>query len=1246
MANSDRVCPAPIAILSGGPGGAVQVDGTTMYWSQGQMLKIADISEPSAPVVLGQVSLPRMAKEIRVRDGTLYAACGDAGVLILDVIHADQPSIIGHYHAMDHSAVDVEIIGCHLFVVDEWHQVLILDVSDPQVPFRAGALTIACPYPERITIQGSTLYVVAYHGVYCFDLANPVTPRLTRVIDQYCADVAVSGSWMFLLAEHTIIPFPEGEPLLLPYSYADVDFASRLTVKGQRGAVMTEMGTIFLLDLSAPTVPRVMGRFRLDLQDDWHESTGGLVLADGLLLAAHSATGTGIWQIEPEGRFDFQTGWLADLTDFTVWDSWGVGVRNGIWEDNQLIITDLSAPSPIEAGRLVLPGRGASRLKLCGTLAFVIMEKGGLSVVDIADPRKPALLSSYSFSETTADIQLYGNYAYITTKLSVVKGRGLHVLDVSNPEEPQEIHYVPGDHLNLIIDSGRLYSYCNCKVTAFDLSLPAFPQEIMNIPLGSGYDCQALAIKDFIAAASWSSHNEWGVGLWDIQDLSSPRLLSHVPVSLSIKDVWMDGAHLFVGEYLSAECDPVSCPPAGYLSAWDITDPLRPSIAAYADTGSDIRRLGGDGDRLSVLHWGKVSLYNRASLHPMPQRWSEVGPEATDLWSLQHPWAYSGESGGVFKVINMSDPIHPRTVSRLNLSSQSNARITSIEPSRDHAFVVVAELGLYYIYYVGLADPLHPLVLGVQPMHNVAGISSRSPYLFATTSSGSLQVIDWGDPDAPVIVAQVQMEWESIVPVAEGDVLALRGQKSIVFCDISDPRHPHVGGSLLFPEGTIDIAWANTIAFIGTNKGLWSANIEDSNHPFIIGSLFLRTKAFAVMDTKLISVRPSSTWNLYHIADGGGVDVIEAAEPSAMRHVGFYPAHEGVDVLIGPDYIFLTSDRSNAWIFDATSCEEASGLPPIPRFSWNPSKIILGEPIEFNAWNEGNAALEWEWEFGDGSGSEEVNPIHRFYRSGLFRISLKARNAMGEGTIVLWIEVRETGAWPNASHADGALYVLPVAARASGANGTDWATDLILHNPTANGARILLYRLISPYDCSRTSPQEWYLEGQRTERYADYGGRWDYGRPWLGALLMASDTMINAWARIYNKINSGGSYGERIALVPMEEALAAGETAFMTGLECRGGERINVGVANLSSDLIEVRITLKYADGREHGAMMLKVPPYSHGQREAYKHCVLAWAGSGLFAEVTSETPGARYFAYASVVDPYTGDPSYIPAIR
>jgi hypothetical protein len=84
------------------------------------------------------------------------------------------------------------------------------------------------------------------------------------------------------------------------------------------------------------------------------------------------------------------------------------------------------------------------------------------------------------------------------------------------------------------------------------------------------------------------------------------------------------------------------------------------------------------------------------------------------------------------------------------------------------------------------------------------------------------------------------------------------------------------------------------------------------------------------------------------------------------------------------------------------SCE----MSPRAYFSASPGDPVVGEEVWFT--NESDNAVDYEWDFGDGYISNDINPIHKFTASGPFTVVLKAWSSGGlkdEASLTLDVKI-------------------------------------------------------------------------------------------------------------------------------------------------------------------------------------------------------------------------------------------------
>lgn len=116
---------------------------------------------------------------------------------------------------------------------------------------------------------------------------------------------------------------------------------------------------------------------------------------------------------------------------------------------NDLVVLDVSNPaSPARVGAWALPGP-VTDVCVIGSTAYVSHASnyaldgtylhGGLRIVDISDPAKPAEVSYYLYEGSfPTSVAVAGDYAYLTDWES------LQVVDISRPARPRRVGFLAG----------------------------------------------------------------------------------------------------------------------------------------------------------------------------------------------------------------------------------------------------------------------------------------------------------------------------------------------------------------------------------------------------------------------------------------------------------------------------------------------------------------------------------------------------------------------------------------------------------------------------------------------------------------------------------------------------------------------------------------------------------------------------------------------------------------------------------
>lgn len=309
-----------------------------------------------------------------------------------------------------------------------------------------------------------------------------------------------------------------------------------------------------------------------------------------------------------------------------------------------------------------------------------------------------------------------------------------------------------------------------------------------------------------------------------------------------------------------------------------------------------------------------------------------------------------------------------------------------------------------------------------------------------------------------------------------------------------------------------------------------------------------------------------------------------------------------------------------------------------------PTAAEAGSGIGFSATSkvEGcTGVAAYDWDFGDGSAHGSGASATHAYAAGTWTWRLTVTSGSGScartGTVVV------TAGGGGGGGGTPWAAVVPAAAHAPGDKGSLWRTDLAVVNPGGSLATLTLrFVPVDGAPSTRTST----LAANGTREWADvlvslFGVAQDASAS--GAIGIASDVTVCVASRTYN-IGESGTFGGFLPAVEPKDALSPGQTGVLPQLARNALFRSNVGVANLGTAALTARLRLWGADGVAAGSPVdVGVPP--GGLNQVVDPFGVAGAGDrdAAYATVEVTTPGGLAWAYASVIDNRTGDPTIIP---
>jgi hypothetical protein len=216
--------------------------------------------------------------------------------------------------------------------------------------------------------------------------------------------------------------------------------------------------------------------------------------------------------------------------------------------------------------------------------------------------------------------------------------------------------------------------------------------------------------------------------------------------------------------------------------------------------------------------------------------------------------------------------------------------------------------------------------------------------------------------------------------------------------------------------------------------------------------------------------------------------------------------------------------------------------------------------------------------------------------------------------------------------------VIPIVVRSPGVLGTLWQTDLVI----ANASRFEIQQPVTvTFHRADGQSQSFALTFHPRETLILQDVvRNRFGQETGSGIVRITTTSpaarVSARARIYNRGNAQGEYGQNVPAIPVD---ALTKDHFLNGLSGVDGNRTNVGVTNPWSIPAAVSISLYQSSGDSRGAFTVEVPPHAVLQlNDIFRH----FDREPLDGATVQVQSAFGVYPWASVVRNDTGDAIFV----
>lgn len=834
---------------------AIAVQGTYAYCT-GPGFQVCDLSKPERPERVASLDLIGEGYGVVVRDSYAYVANGAAGLAVIDISQPAVPRLVGSTAAVYGNSVAVQ--GNYAFVADEYRALKIFEISDPALP------RLVANYPTSqsavgVTVSGQYGYVAIFQGpILILDISDPAHPKAvaSAKVTGEPWRVAIADDYAYVTGFSTGLQIIDISTPSLPRTVSHLSFTgwSRgVTVQNGFAFVVTypwDSGpNVRVIDVRDPKHPRLIGSSRvngaaigltLSGQQAWVAGEAGVDIVDISDPAHPQAIGNldlnGQTQaLAVSGSFAYLADGIAGLQVIDISDaakprrvgrwsaaSWAmdVAVTNGLAcvaaGEQGLQLLDVANPSqPRPISSLRMPSGHANAVAFAGKHLCVL--DGNLQVIDVTDPAKPALLSSYSAHDTASSLAANGYVVFLAEG-----ERGWEAVDLSNPAKPARMTWqTNGMTASLALAGFQLY-VPEAELKIWDVSNPSRPA------LSGRY--QTSGFPGRMATDGNNAFLSEVTEFWRdllFLDVSNPARPTLVTAFNKTRD-WQDPAPLQMliheGLLLSAQAD------AGMSLRR-----LPASLTVFRPV-SDQRVLFGDPVELSIGAAGGAPVqftwyagHTGDTSAPIAR-----GPALTvpPLWDPATYWVRLTNSSGTID----SPPVNVRPVQGLQLIPRGSFKgpAQAIALGENLACLAAGSV----LEGLDLSDPTAPRKVGQISLQGyISQVALAAGYAFAITDNSAVQVVDFRVPSRPVVLGTYTNAGAVFSRIAAGAARAyVIAADGLLGLDFSDPTEPKPMGTFNPPTQVNDIAVNGTYLLALRDTGLVIVDFSAPGNPVEIGS--------------------------------------------------------------------------------------------------------------------------------------------------------------------------------------------------------------------------------------------------------------------------------------------------------------------------------------------------------------------------------------------------------------------------
>ncbi|HSW55129.1 MAG TPA: T9SS type A sorting domain-containing protein [Ignavibacteriaceae bacterium] len=485
-----------------GPCFDVVVEGNLAYSGNGGYFQVVDISNPSQPVIMGEVLLPEgIVYDIEINGSFAYLLWPFTVINISDPYN---PQII--FSQIIGNAAQVLEIDSNYAYLGDFSAIRIIDIIDPYNPVTLGASSVTGEFVSSVAVMGDYMYATTYNG-FVIDIFNISNKNNPIWVNGY--DIWSPGGGLFI-KDSTL--------------YAGTGLSPKFKI----------------FNISNPTQPQLIAGL------DYPSIPLNISVVDSVALFSIGTAGLAAVNINNNNN---------PTEIFNIHSTYSPFYIKNFSDDSSLLISFYSGFDIFNINDITSPdylgsyftSHVISKMDIKNNLLYCSAGYGGLKIIDYSDPEKLEVVGQYQNTSPFRDVEVGDSIAYVLTDHSLVliniketeypyfvsefnftevltfsrsillidsiiiapiREKYLGIIDVTDPYLPTLVDSFPSysDVVDLAIRNEILYSAENVSIQIYDLStLP--PQNIGSITGGASFSVIADGEMLFSYMDGLSIHN-------------------------------------------------------------------------------------------------------------------------------------------------------------------------------------------------------------------------------------------------------------------------------------------------------------------------------------------------------------------------------------------------------------------------------------------------------------------------------------------------------------------------------------------------------------------------------------------------------------------------------------------------------------------------------------------------------------------------------------------------------------------